>query len=125
MSFKIFACLASVFAGLSVILGAFAAHALKAKVEPYYLEVFETASRYQMYHALALFVVAFLLRGNPSFLLQLAGILFIAGIFLFSGSLYALVFTKIKALGAITPLGGMSFILAWGLLAYSVLKIEA
>ena len=123
MGFRLIIFLASSFAALSVVFGAFAAHALKGKVAPYYLEIFETAARYQMYHALALFVVAFLIRIQPLFLLQVSAILFCVGIVLFSGSLYALVFTKIKVLGAITPIGGMSFILAWALLAYSAFKI--
>ena len=76
-----------------------------------------------MYHALALFVVAFFDTYTTAFLLQVSAILFCVGIVLFSGSLYALVFTKIKVLGAITPIGGMSFILAWALLAYSAFKI--
>ncbi len=125
MGFRFYFFIASCFAGLSVVLGAFAAHALKNKVAPYYLEVFETAARYQMYHAFALFLTAFLLRENQNFLLQLAAFLFCLGIFLFSGSLYALVFTKIKAWGAVTPLGGMCFILAWSLLAYSAVKLKS
>lgn len=115
--------IASCLAGLSVVLGAFTAHVLKSKVSTYYLEVFETACRYQMYHAFALFVVAFSLQKQNGVLLQISGFLFCLGIFIFCGSLYLLVLTKTKAWGMITPIGGLSFIVAWGCLAAFFIRL--
>lgn len=102
---------------ISVAAGAFGAHALRARVEPRLLEVFETAARYQMYHALALFVVAWASTRWAGSLVHASGWLFVAGTVLFSGSLYAMTFTGIRALGAITPLGGVCFIAGWICLA--------
>lgn len=104
----------AVFAGLGVALGAFGAHALKARLTPERLETFETGVRYQMYHAFGLLVAGLALRsGMPAGWLAAAGGLFLAGILLFSGSLYLLVLSERRWLGAITPLGGVSFILGW------------
>ena len=101
-------------AGLSVAIGAFGAHALRARLEPHRLATFETAVQYHMLHALALLAAAALIgRVQNQNLLALAGALFTAGIFLFSGSLYALAITGISWLGAITPLGGVAFIGGW------------
>ncbi len=101
-------------AGLSVAIGAFGAHALRARLEPARLATFETAVQYHMLHALALLAVAALMgRVQSQQLLLLSGGLFAAGIFLFSGSLYALAITGITWLGAITPLGGIAFIGGW------------
>lgn len=123
---KIFLAIASIFGGLSVAAGAFASHALKDKLSERALEIFETADRYQMYHALALLLVALLINqtesSQPS--LVIAGWAFIIGIVVFSGSLYALSLTDIKVLGAITPLGGLAFIIGWGALAYSSLNFK-
>lgn len=104
-------------AGLSVAAGAFGAHALRDRLEPRLLEVFETGARYQMYHALALLLVGALANRFPGALATAAGWLFVAGTVLFSGSLYAMAFTGIRALGAITPLGGVCFIAGWACLA--------
>lgn len=98
---------------ISVGAGAFGAHALRDKVEPRLLEVFETAARYQMYHALALLAVGLLASRWPSGVLNAAGWLFVAGTLFFSGSLYAMTFTGVRALGAITPIGGVCFIAGW------------
>ncbi|MBD1804756.1 DUF423 domain-containing protein [Microcoleus sp. FACHB-SPT15] len=116
---RLFLSVASILAGLSVAGGAFAAHALKEKLSERAIEIFETGARYQMYHSLALLVVALLLsRAEASqSLLIAAGSAFIIGIAIFSGSLYALSFSGIKWLGAITPLGGVAFIIGWGCLA--------
>ena len=101
-------------AGLSVAIGAFGAHALRARLEPARLATFETAVQYHMLHALALLAVAALMgRVQSQQLLLLSGGLFTAGIVLFSGSLYALAITGITWLGAITPLGGIAFIGGW------------
>lgn len=113
-------------AGIAVAAGAFGAHALRARIEPRLLEVFETGARYQMYHALALLAVAWLLdrvadpqRTDPRAVraATIAGWAFIAGTVLFSGSLYAMAFTGIRVLGAITPLGGIAFLTGWASLA--------
>jgi len=119
---KIFLTIAPILAGLSVAAGAFASHALKDKLTDRAIEIFETGAKYQMYHALALLLVGVLLTRediiSPN-LLNIAGIAFIVGIAIFSGSLYALSLSGIKWLGAITPLGGLAFIIGWGVLAVS------
>ncbi|NEO11638.1 MULTISPECIES: DUF423 domain-containing protein [unclassified Moorena] len=123
---RIFLAIASILGGLSVAAGAFASHALKEKLTERALEIFQTGARYQMYHALALMLVALLLSRaevaqTP---LTLAGSAFIAGIAIFSGSLYALSLTGIKWLGAIAPLGGAALILGWGCLAIAAFSFE-
>lgn len=100
-----------------VTLGAFGAHALRARLSPEMLAVFETGVRYQMYHALALVATAALMPQMDGRLVAWAGWSFVAGILLFSGSLYVLALTGITVLGAITPLGGVAFLLGWGCLA--------
>jgi uncharacterized membrane protein YgdD (TMEM256/DUF423 family) len=106
--------LASLAGGLAVILGAFGAHGLKGRLDPAQLDVFEVGVRYHMYHALALLALAALLSRRPAErLLQAAGWLFLAGMVLFSGSLYLLALTGIRALGMITPVGGHAFIAGW------------
>jgi uncharacterized membrane protein YgdD (TMEM256/DUF423 family) len=99
---------------VSVAAGAFGAHALRARLTPEYLAVFETAARYQMYHAVGLLVTRW-----PGALPVWAGWLFVAGTVLFSGSLYALALTGARWLGAITPLGGIAFLAGWLCLALS------
>jgi uncharacterized membrane protein YgdD (TMEM256/DUF423 family) len=111
---RIFLFAATLFAGLGVALGAFGAHALRSQLDPNALAIFETAVRYQMYHALALALVAVWLdRPQPPPTLAIAGYSFMIGTGLFSGSLYALSLTGIKALGAITPLGGVAYLVGW------------
>lgn len=124
---KKFLITASFLGALSVVLGAFAAHQLKKMYEPAELQTFETAVKYQMYHALALLAVGILYKEFPLKQLRWAGNLFIAGIILFSGSLYLLcqlVFADISAkwVGPITPLGGLCFIAGWLLLAVGISK---
>jgi len=114
--------LGSLLAGLAVAFGAFGAHALKSRMTPEYLAVFETAVRYHMYHALALIAVGLVAVRIESTPLKWAGSLFFAGILLFSGSLYALTITGNRALGMITPAGGAALILGWCLLAFAVLR---
>jgi uncharacterized membrane protein YgdD (TMEM256/DUF423 family) len=121
---KIFVVLGALFAGLSVAAGAFGAHALRGQLEPRMLEVFETAARYQMYHALALFAVAWLVQQTQAQAAQLAGWAFVAGILLFSGSLYAMALTGVRVLGAITPIGGVAFIVGWCALAVAAMKLR-
>ena len=112
----------AIFAGLGVILGAFGAHALKERLTPEMLAIFETGVRYQMYHALALLAVAWAAHRWPASSAASAGWCFLAGILIFSGSLYTLALTGITKLGAITPLGGLAFILGWALLAWTTFK---
>lgn len=105
--------------GAAVALGAFGAHGLKARVPADLLAVFETAARYHLVHALAIVAVAWAAERFPGTCTTAAGWLFVAGILLFSGSLYALVLTGVRGLGAITPLGGLMLIAGWVLLAMS------
>jgi uncharacterized membrane protein YgdD (TMEM256/DUF423 family) len=107
---------------LGVAMGAFGSHLLRAKLSDHYLEVFKTGVLYHFLHALALFVVAWLSTQSSDPKVQYAGIFFMAGIVLFSGSLYILSITEIKWLGAITPLGGLSFLAGWALLFYSTYR---
>jgi uncharacterized membrane protein YgdD (TMEM256/DUF423 family) len=102
---------------LAVALGAFGAHALRSRLSPEMLAVFETGVRYQMYHALALLLVAATIPRMGGWLVVSAGWLFTAGIVLFSGSLYLLAFTGVTVLGAITPIGGLAFLAGWACLA--------
>lgn len=119
---RLFFILGSIFAGIGVALGAFAAHQLRATLDAADLAIFETGVRYQMYHAFALFVVAGALARWPSGPAEVAGWLFTAGIVLFSGSLYMLVITGPRWLGAITPLGGAAFLAGWALLAWTAIR---
>src|SRR3954471_8705543 len=109
--------LAGAVAGLiAVAFGAFGAHGLRGRLTPEMLAVFETGVRYQMYHALALLLVAALAARTPGTAIAAAGWLFIAGIVLFSGSLYLLAVTGVTILGAITPIGGVAVSAGWGAL---------
>lgn len=120
---KLFIILGAINAFLSVALGAFGAHGLEKTVEPRYMEIWKTGVTYQMFHATGLFVVGLLLSKYPeSSMLTWSGWLMLIGIVLFSGSLYTLTLTKIGVLGAITPLGGVSFLIAWVLIVLAVLK---
>jgi uncharacterized membrane protein YgdD (TMEM256/DUF423 family) len=114
----------AIFALLAVLLGAFAAHGLKSTLDAYRLGIFETAARYQMYHAFAL-LIAGAIASRPGYSprwLRAAALAFGFGILLFSGSLYALALTGIGWLGAVTPLGGVAFVLGWLALAIAALK---
>lgn len=113
---RVFFTLAALSAFFGVGAGAFGAHGLRAQVAPHLLAVFETAVRYQMYHALALLAVAWALGRWPGRLPRAAGWLFVLGTLLFSGSLYLLVLTGTRGLGAITPLGGVAFLAGWACL---------
>ena len=109
-------------AGLAVAAGAFGSHGLRAHVAPEMLAVFETGARYQMYHALALIAVAWVAGRDAARSVRVAGVAFVVGTLLFSGSLYLLALTGIRWLGAITPLGGVAFLVGWGCLAWSALR---
>jgi len=111
-----------------VALGAFAAHGLKHQISPEYLAVFQTGSHYQLIHALALFGVGLLALQRPGRLVNLAGGLFVAGILLFSGSLYLLTLSGVRGLGMVTPFGGVAFLLGWlslGLVAWRLKSADS
>ena len=112
----------SISAFLAVALGAFAAHGLKTKLSPEMFNIFEVGVRYHMYHALALLVVAWASTRWPGGNINAAGWLFLAGTIIFSGSLYLLSLTGLRWLGAITPIGGLAFLIGWLLLAWGVFQ---
>jgi uncharacterized membrane protein YgdD (TMEM256/DUF423 family) len=119
---RTFLLLGALLAGLAVAAGAFGAHALQARLAPDRLATFETAARYQMYHALALLAVAWAAERWPDSNVAIAGWLFVAGIVIFGGTLYALAFGAPRWLGAVTPLGGLCFIVGWVVLAWTALR---
>jgi uncharacterized membrane protein YgdD (TMEM256/DUF423 family) len=121
---RVFFGLGALSAFLAVAAGAFGAHGLRARLTSEYLAVFETAARYQMYHALGLFVVAWAVNRWPGALPVWAGWLFALGTILFSGSLYILALTGVRWLGAITPLGGVAFLAGWLCLTWSAVRRE-
>ncbi|TMQ25741.1 MAG: DUF423 domain-containing protein [Candidatus Rokuibacteriota bacterium] len=107
---------------LAVGAGAFGAHALRERLSPDMLAVFETGARYQMYHALALLAAAWAVGRWPGGATLAAGWLFVAGTVVFCGSLYLLALTGHRWLGAITPLGGLAFLAGWAALAWAALR---
>ena len=125
---KFFISAGVILAALSVALGAFGAHGLKELVPAESIQTFQTGVQYQMYHALALVLTGVLYEKFPSSVTRLAGKFFIAGIILFSGSLYLLVLLKatetvgLSKIGIITPFGGLSFIAGWIILFFAVRK---
>lgn len=121
---KYFLTIGAVLAGLAVVLGAFGAHMLEGQVSADRLATFETAVQYQMYHALGLMIVGWIARSG-TMAITTAGYCFLAGILIFSGSLYLLVLTDTGWLGAITPIGGLAFIAGWILLAMKLLPAKS
>jgi uncharacterized membrane protein YgdD (TMEM256/DUF423 family) len=119
---RTFFVLGSLFAFLAVALGAFGAHSLQGTFGPGMADVYETGVRYQFYHALGLLAVAYAASRWPGAATTLAGWLFVAGIVLFSGSLYLLSLTGVRVLGAITPLGGLAFLAGWLALGWTVAR---
>ena len=121
---QVFLAIAAVMGGSSVAAGAFGSHALREQLSDRALAIFETGVRYQMYHALVLLAVGLWLRGLATVPLPLAiaGWSFVAGVVLFSGSLYGLSLSGIKILGAVAPLGGACLLLGWGCLAIAAVK---
>ncbi len=120
---RLFIALGSINAALAVIFGAFGAHALKARISPEMLNVYHTGSQYHFYHALGMLLVGVLatqLQNQGA--LRLSGFLMLAGVVLFSGSLYLLAITGVTWLGAVTPLGGVAFIAAWIVLALAAFR---
>jgi len=115
-----FVLVGAVFAALSVAAGAFGAHSLKAIIPAEMLTVFETAARYQMYHALALLIIGGMASHVSERDIRIAGWCFVGGIVLFSGSLYVVALTGTRWVGAITPLGGAAFLSGWIALAWNL-----
>ena len=119
---RVFFALGALAAFIGVALGAFAAHGLKARLDATMLATFETGVRYHMYHALALLAVGWAATRWPGAAVNASGWLFVAGIVLFSGSLYILSLTGVRWLGAITPVGGLAFLAGWLCLAWAAWK---
>jgi len=117
-----FIAIGAILAFLAVAFGAFGAHGLKKILSQDMLVIFETAVTYQTWHALGLVLIGILFQLTPSSLLIKAGWAMLAGIILFSGSLYILSLSGIKTLGMITPIGGIAFLIAWALIAIYAIK---
>lgn len=123
---RLFIALGSINAALAVILGAFGAHILKTRLSPEMLTVYHVGSQYHFYHAIGMLLVGLLAsQFHNDGALQLSGFLMLAGIVLFSGSLYLLAVTGATWLGAVAPLGGLAFIAAWAVLALAALRATA
>ena len=119
---RVFFALGALSAFLGVTAGAFGAHALKSRLAPDMLAVFEVAVRYQMYHAFAVIACAWAATKWPGTLVDASGWFFVAGTIVFSGSLYALSLSGARWLGAITPLGGLAFLAGWICLVAATLR---
>jgi len=125
---KMYFIIAALLGAVAVILGAFGAHGLKSRMNPGAFEIFETAVKYQFYHVFALLAVAIVTQFIPGNLINWSGRFFVAGIILFSGSLYLLSYfkmmgnTQMNWLGAVTPFGGLCFITGWVLMAISAIR---
>jgi uncharacterized membrane protein YgdD (TMEM256/DUF423 family) len=121
--YKPFLLVGAVAGFLGVALGAFGTHGLRGRLSPEMLGAFESAVRYQMYHALAIIMVGLILGRLDGWMFRAAGWAFTVGIVLFSGSLYLLALTGVTILGAVTPLGGLAFLVGWGLLAVAAVAM--
>ncbi|WP_373047074.1 DUF423 domain-containing protein [Vulgatibacter sp.] len=119
---RIWLALGAVNAFLAVAAGAFGAHGLKARLPADLLAVFQTGAQYHMFHGLGLLAVGLFAMQRPGSLVDASGWTMLAGIVLFSGSLYALALSGVRVLGAITPIGGLAFLAAWLLLAIAALR---
>jgi uncharacterized membrane protein YgdD (TMEM256/DUF423 family) len=119
---RVFFAIGSLSAFIAVAAGAFGAHALKSRLTPDMLAVFEVGVRYQMYHAFAVIACAWACRRWPGTLVTTGAWLFVAGTFLFSGSLYVLSVTGVRWLGAITPIGGLALLAGWACLATAAIR---
>ena len=114
--------IASLFAALAILFGAFGSHALKERLSAQSLEVYDIATRYLMFHALGLFLIALLGFQLPKELLEAPVTIMIVGTSIFSGSLYLIAMLDFKKLGMVTPIGGLLLIVSWLLLAYNTYK---
>ena len=113
---------ASLFAALAILFGAFGSHALKERLSAQSLEVYDIATRYLMFHALGIFLIALLGFQLPKESLEIPVTMMIVGISIFSGSLYLIALLDFKKLGMVTPIGGLLLIVSWLLLAYNTYK---
>jgi len=116
--------IAAINGGLAVASGAFAAHGLQGRIDAQALQTFETGTRYHMYHALVIGLAALAMRDAAAGAAVSAAGFFLAGILLFSGSLYLLALTGVRLFGAITPFGGVCFLIGWGLLAIAATRLK-
>jgi len=123
MSVRLAFLLTGIFGAIAVGIGAFAAHKLKDMLSPYYLDIMDKAVKYQFYHVMALGLVAVLMDRYPEAGLGMAAWFFVAGIGFFSGSLYMLTATQVKLWGAVTPIGGVGFILGWLWMAWKMFTV--
>ena len=114
--------IASLFAALAILFGAFGSHALKERLSAQSLEVYDIATRYLMFHALGIFLIALLGFQLPKESLEIPVTMMIVGISIFSGSLYLIAMLDFKKLGMVTPIGGLLLIVSWLLLAYNTYK---
>ena len=114
--------IASLFAALAILFGAFGSHALKERLSAQSLEVYDIATRYLMFHALGIFLIALLGFQLPKESLEIPVTIMIVGTFIFSGSLYLIAMLDFKKLGMVTPIGGLLLIVSWLLLAYNTYK---
>ena len=114
--------IASLFAALAILFGAFGSHALKERLSAQSLEVYDIATRYLMFHALGIFLIALLGFQLPKESLEMPVIMMIVGTSIFSGSLYLIAMLDFKKLGMVTPIGGLLLIVSWLLLAYNTYK---
>lgn len=124
MPASIFLLIAALSGLVAVALGAFGAHGLKGFLAPYLMDVYQTGVQYQFYHTLALLLVAVLALHNSIRALTVAGWCFTLGIVLFSGSLYLLALSGTHWLGAVTPIGGLAFLVGWAALAYAAIQLS-
>ncbi len=123
MSGKFFLMIGSIFGFLGVAIGAFAAHGLKTKLSAEMFSILEVGVRYHMYHVFALLAVSWAVSHAPIHWFPISGWCFIAGIIIFSGSLYILALSGVKAWGAVTPVGGLFFLVGWLTLAFGAFKL--
>lgn len=119
---RLFLGLGALFGFLGVALGAFGAHALRSRLTPADLDIYQTGVQYQLVHALALLAVAWAWTRWPAGTVAAAGWAFVVGVVVFSGSLYTLVLSGQRWLGAVTPVGGVAFLVGWALLAWTALR---
>ena len=121
---KLYIITGSVFAALAILFGAFGSHALKEKLTPEQLEIYDIATRYLMFHALGIFAIGILGYQMPSEVLTWPLLIMVFGILIFSGSLYLISLVGYKKLGMVTPIGGLALIISWFMVAYNIYKLS-
>ena len=121
---KLYIITGSVFAALAILFGAFGSHALKEKLTPEQLEIYDIATRYLMFHALGIFAIGMLGYQVPSEILTWPLLFMVLGTLIFSGSLYLISLAGYKKLGMVTPIGGLALIISWLMVAYNIYKIS-